>query len=549
METKKRCANCHTTLTPGARFCSNCGEAQSDLRPMADTGLLPADQRLNGDRYVIVRKLAQGGQSAVYLAIDTADGQRRAIKEMSESQISPQQRGVAVNDFLREASILMRLSHPGLCRVFNTFIEGRKPFLVMEYVQGHNLEDEMIGLGRPLKWQDVTRWGMALADVLAYLHGQDPPVIYRDLKPANVMLAPQGALKLIDFGIARQLFPQRQMDTARLGTDGYAPMEQYNGRSEPRSDLYALGASLYHLLTGRVPEAAPLRYSGQLLTPIRTINAAVPEPVDRVIQQALRLNVQERFPTAAAMWQALSWAYQVSGGPPLTPDRSGVAGGRSSAAPAPGNPAPPAAAPGMPRTTQVPTRNSQPNLRPAPPYSASPYSAPPGVANAPAEEHRSVPNMSAPGPTGTSGPQQAVRPTFRQEAHDGSAPWSSRMGGDPRAASAAPPRLRVWPLRLDVGLLEQRQSSAHLLEVANRGGGELNGVVETNSSAIGVSPAKFRGDGAQIQVQVDTTGLQPGEYRLLVAVRSNGGDQMVPVSFMVRPGDGAPAAHRPAGQP
>src|SRR6516165_12405831 len=100
MDAKKRCANCGSVLMPSARFCSQCGEAQGDLRPQADTGLLPANQRLNGDRYLIVRKLAQGGQSAVYLAMDTADGQRRAIKEMSDSQISPQQRTLALNDFL-----------------------------------------------------------------------------------------------------------------------------------------------------------------------------------------------------------------------------------------------------------------------------------------------------------------------------------------------------------------------------------------------------------------------------------------------------------------
>jgi serine/threonine protein kinase len=334
METKKRCANCGTELAATSRFCSQCGEAQGDLRPRADTGLLPANRRLNGDRYLIVRKLAQGGQSAVYLAVDTADGQRRAIKEMSESQLSQTERTKAVNDFLREASMLMRLSHPGLCRVYGTFIEGnRKPFLVMEYIEGHNLEDELIGRGWPLDWQDVTRWGMLLADVLAYLHTQDPPVIYRDLKPSNVMLTLAGAIKLIDFGIARQLFPQRMADTARLGTDGYAPVEQYSGRSEPRSDLYALGASLYHLLTGRVPQAAPVRYSGHTLTPIRALNAAVPEPLDRVIQQALRLNAQERFTNAFAMRQALEWAWQVSttGEAKAVPSRDPASG----AAPAP----------------------------------------------------------------------------------------------------------------------------------------------------------------------------------------------------------------------
>jgi serine/threonine protein kinase, bacterial len=530
MDAKKRCAGCGAVLSPGARFCSQCGEAQGDLRPQADTGLLPANQRLNGDRYLIVRKLAQGGQSAVYLAMDTADGQRRAIKEMSESQISPQQRNGAVNDFLREASILMRLSHPGLCRVFNNFFEGRKVFLVMEYVEGHNLEDEMIGQGRPLNWQDVTRWGIALAEVLAYLHSQDPPVIYRDLKPANVMLTPQGTLKLIDFGIARQLFPQRQVDTARLGTDGYAPLEQYNGRSEPRSDLYALGASLYHLLTGRVPEAAPMRYSGHMLTPVRTLNAAVPEPVDRVIQQAMRLNAQERFPTAAAIWQALNWAYQVSGGTPFPHDRSSVAGHRQtpSGGPSVGSQSGAFGATGSPRVTHAPARHSSPNLR---------TSAPPRAGlhegwGVPPDGRRSVPNMSAPG--GASGPHPAVRPSFPPEPRDGSSPWSSRMGGDGRAGGDAPPRLRVWPLRLDVGLLEQRQTSSHTIEIANRGGGELSGVVETNSAAIGINPTRFRGAGAQIQVQVETTGLQPGEYRLLVAVRSNGGDQIVPVSFMVR---------------
>jgi serine/threonine-protein kinase len=521
MDAKKRCANCGSVLTPSARFCSQCGEAQGDLRPQADTGLLPANQRLNGDRYVIVRKLAQGGQSAVYLAMDTADGQRRAIKEMSDSQISPQQRTLALNDFLREASILMSLSHPGLCRVFGTFFEGRKVFLVMEYVEGHNLEDELIGLGRPLNWQDVMRWGMGLADVLAYLHSQNPPVIYRDLKPANVMLTPQAAVKLIDFGIARQLFPQRQVDTARLGTDGYAPLEQYNGRSEPRSDLYALGASLYHLLTGRVPDAAPMRYSGHMLTPIRTLNAAVPEPVDRVIQQALRLNAQERFPTAAALWQALNWAYQVSGGAPFPHDRSSVPGVRSGSN----------GAPAQPRMTQSPARDSLPN----PHQSPLPRANPQDPWNIPANGPRSVPNLGSLGET-ASGPQPAVRPPSSAEPRDASTPWSSRMGNDPRgAANVAPPRLRVWPLRLDVGLLEQRQTSIHALEVSNRGGGELSGVIETNSAAIGINPAKFRGEGVQVQVQIDTTGLQPGEYRLLLAIRSNGGDQIVPVSFMVRP--------------
>src|SRR5579863_2520954 len=227
MEPTKQCANCGRPVLPTARFCSHCGEKQGDLRPRDGTGLLPPNRRLHSDRYLIMRKLAQGGQSAVYLAMDTASGERVAVKELSESQLTEPERVKAVNDFLREAAILRGLRHAYLCRVIETFLEeARKPFLVMEYIEGHNLEDELIDTGRPLEWQRVAQWGIMLADVLGYLHEQDPPIIYRDLKPANVMLTPAGAIKLIDFGIARELQPHRRTDTARLGTDGYAPLEQ-----------------------------------------------------------------------------------------------------------------------------------------------------------------------------------------------------------------------------------------------------------------------------------------------------------------------------------
>lgn len=459
MENVRRCANCGREVSPTARFCSNCGEAQGDLNPRAGTGLLPANRRLNGDRYLIMRKLAQGGQSAVYLAMDTASGQRRAIKEMSESQLLPDEREKAINDFLREANILMRLKHPGLCLVFGTFVEDHKHFLVMEYVEGHNLEDELIGVGRPLDWQRVAAWGIMLADVLGYLHGQDPPIIYRDLKPANVMLTPSGPIKLIDFGIARQLYAQRQRDTARLGTDGYAPLEQYSARSEPRSDLYALGASMYHLLTGRVPDPAPLRAVGRQLTPIRAFNPSVPEALERVIQQALKRDAKDRFPNALAMRQALEWACQQE---PISTRM------RASAGPAP-----------------------------------------------------------TPGGRFTSAPA----PLLGRKASDGHIP-----------AQVLPPRLRLWPLRLDIGLVEANQASVQVLEVGNRGGGQLIGTTETNSPWVTVDPPHLDATTSQLHVRVNTGGLAPGEYVCHVAVRTNGGDQIVPVRFMVRQPGGAPAS-------
>jgi serine/threonine protein kinase len=122
------------------------------------------------------------------------------------------------------------------------------------------------------------------------------------------MVQPDDAIKLIDFGIARWLHPMRSHDTSKLGTDGYAPLEQYNAHSEPRSDLYALGASLYHLLTGRVPEAAPVRSIGEPLTSLRSINRQVPESLERVIERALNPQAQDRFADAKEMREALEWA-------------------------------------------------------------------------------------------------------------------------------------------------------------------------------------------------------------------------------------------------
>lgn len=457
MELTRRCGGCGSPLASTARFCSNCGEKQGDLRPRDGTGLLPANRKLHGDRYLIVRKVAQGGQSAVYLGMDTATGDRCAIKEMSEAQLTKAERQKAFNDLLRESSILRGLRHPGLCRVIDTFEDDEKAFLIMEYVEGHNLEDELIETGRPLDWPRVAQWGMMLAEVLAYLHSQQPPVVYRDLKPANVMLLPDGSIKLIDFGIARELHSNRRQDTARLGTDGYAPLEQYSARSEPRSDLYALGASLYHLLTGRVPEAAPLRAAGHTLTPIRAFNPSVPEELERVIQQAMSRIPEDRFPNAQTMRQALEWA--------------AIAGAQRSG----------------------PMRAQQPRI-------TNPIS---GRLNG------GIP----------SGPVRA----------------DARMNGQ-----GLPPKLRVWPLRLDVGMLDANQTTMQMLELGNRGGGELQGTTETNSDCLVANPQRFDGATTQIQVHINTGGLLPGEYVCHVAVRTNGGDQIIPVRFMVRPAREAP---------
>lgn len=467
--TAARCMRCGRDVPGNAQFCPGCGFDLRDARPHVATGLLHPSQLLRG-RYQIKRRLAQGGQSAVYLALDMYDNANpRALKEMSEANLGPGEREKAINDFFREAEMLRSLDHPALAKVYDVFVEGQKHFLVMEYVRGHNLEDELINVGRPLDWDRVASWGIALCDVLTYLHGTLPPIIYRDLKPANVMLTPDGSLKLIDFGIARWLHPSRTHDTSQLGTDGYAPLEQYTARSEPRSDVYALGASLYHLLTGRVPEGAPIRMAGQALTPVRALNPNVPEELERVILKALALHVRERFQTAQEMRTALVALLQ-----PLP------AGSRSSG-------------------TLAPTRRT-PALTPSlPPHSTRPPTLAPARIN-----------------IGTRGP-------------------AATSGGRRTAAQATLPRLRLWPLRLDAGFLEVNEATVLRLELSNTGVGELEGLTETNHHSLRVEPRVITADTAELLVHIDTAGLRDGPYTCHLAVRTNGGDQIVPVRFIVRP--------------
>ena len=426
------------------------------------TGLLPS-QHLLKNQYSIIRKLAQGGQSAVYLARDTyANDAERAIKEMSESQLDPEKRQQAINDFMREAQILLSLNHHALARVIEFFTVDTRYFLVMEYVPGHNLEDEMVQYRRePLDWEDVTRWGMALADVLSYLHSREPAIIYRDLKPANVMLLPDGSVKLIDFGIARRLHPARMTDTMQLGTDGYAPLEQYSSRSETRSDVYALGASLYHLLTGRVPEAAPMRVAGHKLTPIRALNRKVPEPVERVISQALNLYAKDRFLHAQAMRDALEWARR----------QSGLA----------------------PSAEQGRTAPSSPSLYPSVPSippTVAPYQS--GTYPSSADQQRQSSGTAGPAiqrPAGGPTPLHGSMPTYGPHIDAVAThvqPGASRRTGSP----AASPRLTVWPLRLDAGYLLVNQVTTMDLDIGNRGGGALKGYAETNIAAMTVNPKR-----------------------------------------------------------
>lgn len=464
MESSLSCARCGHRLPPDALFCPGCGanvQAPDAARQnLHRPGQIPPGTLLR-QHYFIDRKLAQGGHSAVYLARDTFDnGALVALKEMRETQQTTEERDTAINSFMREERMLAALRHPALARVLDMFVEDGRHYLVMEYVPGYTLEDEMMALQHPIEWTRVVGWGIALCDVLAYLHHQQPPIVYRDLKPPNVMLTPDGQLKLIDFGIARWFYSSRSRDTTQLGTDGYAPPEQYAGRSEPRSDLYALGASLYHLMTGRVPESAPQRMNDQPLTAMRALVPAIPEMVERVVQQAMSLAAGDRFVSAEKMREALEATLQ--------PERplAGSSSGR----------------------------------------------------------HR----IPVPEPIPDTVPQRA-----RTHAETATSRGAGGKGNGSLPKAPIPPRLAVRPLRLDAGYISAGMSVTVQMEIANRGQGALAGRVETNIACLRISPQKITGDTERLDIVIDTAGLKAGQYVCHLAVRTNGGDQTVPIRFVV----------------
>lgn len=255
-------------------------------------------------RYKVLRLLGEGGMGAVYLCEDLeVSGKVWALKEMSleAPRIFEKQ---AIDLFKREVEILATLNHPNLPQISHFFIFDEKYFLVMEYIEGKNLTQILADRGGKLKEYEVTSWAIQICDVLDYLHNQRPnPIIYRDLKPSNVMLSTHGQIKLIDFGIARFFDPCKVTDTFKMGSVGFSPPEQYRGKgtTDARSDIYSLGATLHFLLTGRDPQdEAPFSFP-----PPRRLNPALSPKIDKIILKALEYKREYRFQTAGEMKKAL----------------------------------------------------------------------------------------------------------------------------------------------------------------------------------------------------------------------------------------------------
>ncbi len=272
------CPFCESENPGDHTYCSKCGFNLSGA-----TGRLTPDTLLE-ERYLIVGILGRGGMGAVYKALDRRlDDMPVAIKEMSAGAVGPGNLPKTVESFKQEAKMLIGLRHPALPRISDFFSQGEERwYLVMDYIEGETLEAIAQRRG-PLPEAEVLGWARQLCEVLDYLHNQEPPVIFRDLKPANIMLTPKGEIKLIDFGIARHFRPEKSKDTTVYGSVGFSAPEQYGeGQTDPRSDIYGLGATLHYLLTGIDPGKKPFHFTppGELVTVSPALEAAVMQAVD-----------------------------------------------------------------------------------------------------------------------------------------------------------------------------------------------------------------------------------------------------------------------------
>lgn len=259
------------------------------------------------ERYRVDRLLGEGGMSWVYRAHHLLLQQAVALKVIKPLGGSPTEQQDHAEQLCLEAGLIARLDHPNLVRAFDLFKHDGLPVLVLEMVDGRDLEQVAELAPKQISERRVLHWGAAILDVLEYLHAQEPPIIVRDLKPKNVMLDRNGRIRLIDFGLAKETSSGTRAFVRGMGSEGYAPLEQYAQKStDARADLYAFGATLYFLLTKLAPPPASLRVSEDApLQDIREINSTVSRQTWTVIQRLLALRADDRPSSAAEVRELL----------------------------------------------------------------------------------------------------------------------------------------------------------------------------------------------------------------------------------------------------
>lgn len=250
-------------------------------------------------KYKILNKVGQGGMSVVYLAMNEKANKQWAVKEVRKDGVKDFE--VVKQGLVAEIDILKKLSHPNLPSIVDVIDSEESFIIIMDYIQGNSLNKALAEYGAQPQ-ENVIEWAKQLCDVLGYLHTRTPAIIYRDMKPANVMLKPDGNVTLIDFGTAREFKEKNLADTTCLGTVGYAAPEQFGGmgQTDARTDIYCLGATLYHLVTGMNPCEPPYE-----IKPIREINPGLSSGLERIILKCTQRDPNDRYQSAAELMYAL----------------------------------------------------------------------------------------------------------------------------------------------------------------------------------------------------------------------------------------------------
>lgn len=555
------CQYCGAKNPVGASFCDGCGaalssaaasQAQADAQAQLaaahaarstaqhsavhasaqfGTGRLPP-QTMLGKRYLILKTIGRGGMAAVYQASDTRKNRVVAIKEMSQDNLSPEELREALESFTREADLLQKLKHPNLPHVYEHFSETGRHYLVMDYIDGETLEQKLAAAKGPLPESLVLGWARQLCDVLGYLHRQSPPIIFRDLKPANVMVTKKGEVKLIDFGIARVFSPRSTRDTQALGTPGYAPPEQYgNAQTDPRADVYALGATLYHLLTnydvGRTPFSLP---------PLRSRNPAISERTSAAIERATRLDREQRYRDTSAFARDLGL---------------GARAGAQSATAGQARQAPPQ---GQPQQARATAGQAWPGA--AGNGARSAYGAGPTYGAGQASQ-RSVIGTSV---------ESAVRAATAGVMAAGAAIIKGQMNpkaGAPTASdllhiavtaarTAAGPGTApiVQPREIDLGQLRAGQDGAATLTISGQNGASLAGSLKPLAPWVHLDKTQISGASTLIQVTARTSEIHAsGQQQSAIEVAIGGQRMYIPVRLVVIPAPSAAPRAQPQTRP
>ncbi len=323
------CPTCGKGLPQGSTHCPQCG---STIGVGAPSLHLPLGTRLKGGTYTVGKVLGQGGFGITYMGSDVRLQRPVAIKEffprgcgrqgtqviLSTPSLRPADFDAMKQRFVQEARVLARFSHPGIVRVYEVFEENGTAYLVMEYLRGKSLRQIMEERGGRLPESEAVAYIVQVCEALEVVHGAG--LLHRDIKPDNIVVCEDGRVVLIDFGAAREFAARVTQRHTVLLTPGYAPLEQYSERAErgPYTDIYALAATLYHLLTGEVPVPSPDRRMGVALADVRKLNPQVSEHVARAVMQGLEMQAEHR-PQSARAFRDLLQASPVPTGIPSVP--------------------------------------------------------------------------------------------------------------------------------------------------------------------------------------------------------------------------------------